>query len=81
MTTEAGSGVEGHVAKRLGFGRGNHLPDVDAHSSIDNLQLVHQGNVDPSEDVLEEFSGLSRTARGHGDQDFYGKSVEFSGLV
>src|SRR5690606_31572433 len=55
VPAEARTGVEGHVAEGLGLGGLDHLPDVDAHGAVDQLQLVHQGDVDRPEDVLGDL--------------------------
>ena len=50
--------IEGHVAEGLGGGGVDHLPDVDAHGVVDQLQLVHEGDVHRAEDVLGQLDGL-----------------------
>lgn len=52
MPPKARAGVKRHVAERLGLGRFDHFPDVDPHRSIDDLQLVDQGDIHTSEDVF-----------------------------
>lgn len=53
VAAEPGAGVERHETKRLGFGRLDDFPNVDAHGVVDNLELVDQSDVDRSKDVFE----------------------------
>jgi hypothetical protein len=39
VAAKFGAAVEGHIAERLGFGRIDDLPDVDAPDSLDAPQL------------------------------------------
>ena len=55
-----GPGIERHEAERLGLGRVDHLPDVDAHGVVDHLQFVDERDVDGAEDVLGELDRLRR---------------------
>jgi hypothetical protein len=67
VAAQAGTGIEWHVAKRLGLGRLDHLPDIDPHCVVDDLELVDQGDVHGAEDVfgnLHRFGDL-----GGGDRD------------
>ena len=58
VAAEAGAGIERHEAEGLGLRRLDHLPDVDAHRVVDDLQLVDEGDVDRAEDVLRQLDGL-----------------------
>src|SRR5665213_697327 len=60
MTAQTGAGIEGLEAEWLGFGRVNHLVDVDAHSHAQLLQLVDQGNVYAAVDVFKQLCHLRR---------------------
>ena len=65
MSAESGTGVEGHESERLGFGRIDDLPHVNAHGGVDDLELVDQGDVDAAEGVFEQLGRLGHPA---GDQ-------------
>ena len=58
-----GPGPEGHEPERLGRRRVDDLPDVEAHPLAQQGQLVHEGDVDVAEDVLEELGELGRVGR------------------
>src|SRR5262249_15882714 len=64
VAPEAWSRIERHEAKRFGFCRLDHLPDVDAHGGENSLELVHQGDVDRSKDIFSELDGFSGFQRG-----------------
>ena len=53
-------GVEAHEAERLGRGRVEHLPDVDAHALVDHLELVHERDVHRAEHVLGDLGRFGR---------------------
>ncbi len=72
MPAEAGTGVEGHEAEGLRLGGLDHLPDVDPHGVVDQLQLVHERDIDRAEDVLGQLHGFGRPGRG----DRYGADHE-----
>ena len=55
--------IEGHEAERLGLGRLDHLPDVDAHGRVDHLELVDEGDVDGPKNVLGDLDRLGRRGR------------------
>ena len=55
--------IEGHESKRLGLRSLDHLPDIDPHGFVDQLQFVHQRDVDGTKDVLQEFRRLGDPAR------------------
>ena len=65
MATESRPGIEGHVAKRLSFGRLDDLPDVDPHPFTEQGQLVDHRDIDDTEDVLQQLGHLSDTRRGN----------------
>ena len=71
VSPKAWAGVEAHEAEGLGLGGVEHLPDVDAHAVVDDLELVDQGDVDGAEDVLGQLGGLGGAGRGdpHGAVD------------
>src|SRR5207253_1274411 len=58
VSAQAGAGVEGLEAERLGPRRLDHLPHVDAHAFKDHLQLVDQGDVDGAVGVLQDLARL-----------------------
>src|SRR4029077_13898289 len=63
MAAESGSGIKWHEAERFGFRGFDDFPNIDSHCAINELELVHQGNVYRSKNVLEEFGRLRRSAR------------------
>ena len=68
MAAEPGARIEGRVAERLGLGRLDDLPDVDAHRLERHLQLVHERDVHRAIRVLQDLDGLSG-ARGRDAHD------------
>ena len=60
MSAHPGTRVEGHEAVGLGFGRIDHLPDVNTHEGVNPLELVDQGDVDEAENVFGQLDGLGR---------------------
>jgi len=81
VAAEPGTRVERHKAKGLGFGRLNDFPDVYAHSRIDHLELVDQGDVDRAEDVFQELDRFGCAAGGDRDEGFDGQAVDFHGFL
>src|SRR5215204_4234663 len=65
VPTKSRAGVKGHEAERLRFCRFDHLPDIDAHSRVDDLQFVHERDVDGAKYVLGQLYSLRRSRRGH----------------
>ncbi len=63
MTAETGAWIKRHITERFGLGRIDHLPDVDAHCLVDDLQFVDERDVDRSENVLGNFHRFSRRRR------------------
>src|SRR6516165_6779420 len=60
VPAETRSRIEGHVAEGLCLRRLDHLPDIDPHGAVDELQLVDESDVDRTEDVLGELDRLRR---------------------
>ena len=62
-----GPGREAHVAERLGRGRVDRLPDVDAEVGREHRELVDERDVDVPERVLEQLGqlGLPRARDGN----------------
>ncbi len=58
VTAQARPRIERHETERLGLGRVDDLPDINAHGAIDDLELVDEGDVHPTEGVLEQFRCL-----------------------
>jgi len=81
VAAEPRTRVERHKAKGLGFGRLNDFPDVYAHSRIDHLKLVDQGDVDRAEDVFQELDCFGCAAGGDRDEGFDGQAVDFHGFL
>src|SRR5437762_43554 len=65
MPTQPRPRVERHEAERLRGGGADHLPHRDAEAAAHDRELVHQGDVDRAERVLEELDHLSRLRPGH----------------
>ena len=66
VPAQPGAGIERLEAERLGLGRVDHLPDVDAHAVVEHLQLVDQGDVDGAVGVFEDLAGLGHLGAGDG---------------
>ena len=64
VPAQAGAGVERLEAERLGLRRLDHLPDVDAHPVVEDLQFVDQGDVHGPVGVLEDLARLGDLGRG-----------------
>src|SRR5262249_44493034 len=58
MPPDSGARIEGHESERLGGGRLDDLPGVDADLPTRESELVGEGDVDAAEGVLEELGGL-----------------------
>src|SRR5262244_404796 len=58
VPADPGTGIEGHEPERLGRGRLDDLPGIDADFPTRESQLVGEGDVDAAEGVLEELGGL-----------------------
>jgi len=68
VPAQAGAGIKRHEAERLGLGRIDDLPDVDAHGGEDDLEFVDEGDIDAAEGILEQFGGFGHPAGGHGHE-------------
>ena len=68
--------IERHEAKGLGAGGVDHLPHVDAHGVVDQLQLVHEGDVDGAKDVLGQLDRLGRRRAGYRNHGFHDCPIE-----
>src|SRR5207249_1124713 len=42
MPAQTGAGIKRHKPERLGFGRSNHFPDINAHRRVNHLQFIDQ---------------------------------------
>jgi hypothetical protein len=58
--------IEGLEAVGLGGGRGDDLPDVDAHLMGEHRHLVHQPDVDQPVAVLQQLGELGHLRAAHG---------------
>src|ERR1039458_3395193 len=67
MPAQAGAGVKGMKAERLGGSGRDHLPDVDVHAQAQQLEFIDQCDIDAAIDVLQQFGHL-RSGRG-GDRN------------
>jgi hypothetical protein len=79
VATPSRAGIEAHEAEGLGGGGVEDLPDVDAHSVEDDLELVDQGDVDGAEDVLQELGALCHFETADRDNVVHRRSVEGHG--
>jgi len=55
VPAEPGTGIERHETEGLRLGRVDHLPDIDSHGVVDELQFVHERDICGAEDVLGEL--------------------------
>ena len=62
VTADPGARVERHEPERLGGGRLDDLPGVDALLGAERGELVDERDVDHAEGVLEQLRHLGRTA-------------------
>jgi len=76
MPAQAGAGVKGHEAERLGGGRLDHLPDVDAELVAHDRHLVDQPDVHRAEGVLQQLDHLRRAGGGDRHNPVDGLGVE-----
>ena len=60
-----GPRLEAHETERLRRRRVHDLPDVDAHPVGEHRQLVDEGDVHGTEDVLQQLRQLGGVGRGH----------------
>src|SRR5579875_1726428 len=67
VPSQARPRIKGGESKRLGLSRADDLPDVQAHALAEQLQFVHQSDIDAPIDVFEQLGHL-RCAR-RTDQD------------
>jgi hypothetical protein len=58
VAADARAGCEAHEPERLGGGRVDDLPDVDAHPLAQQRELVDEGDIHVAEDVLEKLGQL-----------------------
>ena len=79
VSTEARTRVERHVSKWLGLGRVDHLPDINIHRIVDQLQFIDQSDVNAPEDILEKLGRFSGPAGGNWHQSVECFAVEFDG--
>ena len=80
VAAESRAGIEGHETEGLRLGGVDDLPHVDVHGGIDDLEFVHQGDVDAAEGVLEELGGLGDAAGGDGHEGLDRDGIEGDGL-
>ncbi len=76
VPAQTGAGIEWHEAEGLGGRRVDHLPDIDAHGVVDQLQLVDESDVDGAEDVLGDLHGLGRLRVGHTHDPVHHAGIE-----
>ena len=78
VSTHPGPGLEAHEPERLGRGAVDHLPDVDPQPLAELRELVHQGDVDRAEDVLQQLRELRRLGCGENDDLLADQRVELA---
>ena len=76
MPAQAGARVERHEAERLGLGRVDHFPHVDAHVAAHQRELVGEADVDGAERVLEQLDELGGAGAGDLDDLLHDQPVE-----
>ena len=76
MAAQARPRIKGHEAKGLGFGGVDHLPNVNAHGGIDDLQFVDQGDIDAAEYVLRQLGRLGGAAGGNRHEGLDGPAID-----
>ena len=69
MTADTRPGIKGHVAKRLGGGSVDYLPDAYIHLMTKLSQLIHQSDVHAPEDILKNLAHLSHLRTGYWNDD------------
>src|ERR1019366_9313206 len=52
VAAETGSRIESLEPERFGLRSVDDLPDIEAHALTEELQFVHQGDIDTAVDVL-----------------------------
>ncbi len=68
MASHSRAWIEGEVAKWLGGGGFDHLPDVDSHPVCQYLEFVNQGDVDASIYVFQKLRHFCHScSRDHHD--------------
>src|SRR5260370_17246234 len=76
VSTKTGSRIERHVAKGLRLGRLDHFPDIDAHGVIDELELVHESDIDGPEHVLGDLYRFTRFIRPDDDDFLHDAAIQ-----
>src|SRR5438046_9410210 len=80
MSAQTRSRIKRHEPKWLCLGGINHLPDIDAHRAVNDLEFVDEGDVDAAENIFEELDRLRDAARGNRHDRLDGKTVERLGF-
>ncbi len=76
MTTQAGSGIEGMKAERLGGSGFDDFPNIQIHAQAEHLKLVDQSDVDAAVNILQQLGHLGRGGRGDGNGAMEDRTVE-----
>src|SRR4051794_33570869 len=76
VAAQARSWVESHETKWLCFGCRNHLPNIDSHRVVNNLQLVNERYINATENVFEKFGRFGHSTRFYRDELFDGDPVD-----
>ena len=65
VAAQAWAGIEGHIPKRLGGRRLDHLPDVDSHRGVDHLEFVDERDIHRPKDIFHELGRFGGAAARH----------------
>ena len=79
MPAQPRPGIKRLEAERLGLGRVDHFPDVDAHAVEEHLQLVDQRDVHGAVGVFEDLAGLGHLAVADGNHFGHGLAIKLHG--
>src|SRR5450432_1094476 len=58
VSTQPRTGIKWHEAEGFGLRCVDDLPNIDSHGFVDDLQLVHQGDIDAAESIFEQLGGF-----------------------
>ena len=78
MPPQARPRIKRHEAERLGLGRVDDFPNINAHALVDHLQLIHERDVDRAEDVFGQLDGFG--GGGGGNQNHLADDVAIKSL-
>src|ERR1019366_7723284 len=64
VAAETGSRIESLEPERFGLRSVDDFPDIEAHALTEELQFVHQGDIDTAVDVLQDLRHFGRLTGG-----------------